>query len=154
MVHYLIEETNLYSTLVGFFDDVMIKPDSKWLPAARRDEVIARGVQRGLIPKRQRWGDSNTLVFRNIFLGDRVPGFLGFNRTTPGLQGNCATVHQGTMFRVGGRLTSFAPCYHFVTDLATNEAWTNFPGGVSESRFSRWYTSDIERWLKGVYKRL
>jgi penicillin amidase len=55
---------------------------------------------------------------------------------------------------MGGRETSFAPSYHFVCDLATDEAWTNLPGGPSESRFSRWYKSDIPRWSSGQYKRL
>ena len=52
------------------------------------------------------------------------------------------------------RETSFAPSYHFVTDLGTDEAWTNLPGGPSESRFSQFYKSDITRWQSGVYKRL
>jgi penicillin amidase len=38
--------------------------------------------------------------------------------------------------------------------LGANEAWTNLPGGPSESRFSEWYKSDIPRWIAGEYKRL
>ena len=52
------------------------------------------------------------------------------------------------------RETTFAPTYHFVTDLGTDEAWTNLPGGPSESRFSEWYKVDIPRWIAGEYKRL
>ena len=39
-------------------------------------------------------------------------------------------------------------------DMATDEAWTNLPGGPSESRFSKFYRSDIPLWLDGEYKRL
>jgi penicillin amidase len=52
------------------------------------------------------------------------------------------------------RETTFAPTYHFVTDLGTDEAWTNLPGGPSESRFSEWYKVDIPRWIAGEYKQL
>jgi penicillin amidase len=31
---------------------------------------------------------------------------------------------------------------------------TVLAGGVSDRRFSRWYTSDLRRWLRGEYKRL
>ena len=41
-----------------------------------------------------------------------------------------------------------------MTDLGTDEAWTNLPGGPSESRFSRYYKNDIPRWQTGTYKRL
>jgi len=52
------------------------------------------------------------------------------------------------------RESSFAPSYHFVADLGTDHAWTNLPGGASESRFSKWYRNGIERWLAGEYHRL
>lgn len=56
--------------------------------------------------------------------------------------------------RAAKRETTFAPSYHFVADLGSHEAWTNLPGGPSESWFSRWYKSDIPLWLAGQYKRL
>jgi acyl-homoserine lactone acylase PvdQ len=38
--------------------------------------------------------------------------------------------------------------------LGADEAWTNLPGGPSESRFSPFYKNDIIRWQSGKYKRL
>jgi penicillin amidase len=38
--------------------------------------------------------------------------------------------------------------------MSQKEAWTNLPGGPSESRFSKYYKSDVDRWLAGDYKRL
>jgi penicillin amidase len=38
--------------------------------------------------------------------------------------------------------------------MGVDEAWTNLPGGPSESRFSKWYKSDIGRWFSGEYKRI
>ena len=52
------------------------------------------------------------------------------------------------------RESTFAPSYHFVTDMGSAEAWTNLPGGPSESRFSKYYKIDIQRWCDGEFKRL
>jgi penicillin amidase len=58
------------------------------------------------------------------------------------------------LLRTAKRESTFAPSYHFTTDAATDEAWTNLPGGPSESRFSPYYKTDIPRWRDGRYKRL
>ena len=52
------------------------------------------------------------------------------------------------------RESTFAPSYHFVTDMGKDEAWTNLPGGPSESRFSKFYKNDLDLWFNGKYKRL
>ncbi len=69
----------------------------------------------------------------------------------PGCQ---ATPFQGHLLTTATRESSFAPSYHFVTDLGTDEAWTNLPGGAHESRFSKWYRNDISRWASGEYRLL
>ena len=65
-----------------------------------------------------------------------------------------ATPFQGHVMQTAKRETTFSPSYHFVTDLNTDHAWTNLPGGPSESRFSRYYKSDIDLWFQGKYKQL
>jgi len=70
------------------------------------------------------------------------------------MRGCFATPFQGHLLRVARRESTFAPSYHFTTDMTTDEVYTNLPGGPSESRFSRWYKSDIPRWMNGEYKRL
>ena len=57
-----------------------------------------------------------------------------------------ATPFQGHLLKTPRRETTFAPSYHFVTDMGTDEAWTNLPGGPSESLVSGWYKNDIPRW--------
>ncbi len=65
-----------------------------------------------------------------------------------------ATLFQGHLLKSARRVTTFAPSYHFVTDLGVNDAYTNLPGGPSESRLSGFYKVDIRRWCVGEYKRL
>jgi penicillin amidase len=79
---------------------------------------------------------------------------LGFDYGPVGLRGGRATIHQGQLYRSGGRQTSFAPSYRLVTDLGTREARTCLAGGPSDRRFSRWYTHGVEDWLAGRFKTL
>ena len=65
-----------------------------------------------------------------------------------------ATPFQGHVLQTARRESTFAPSYHFTTDMGTDEAWTNLPGGPSERRLSRYYNIDVPRWLAGEYKRL
>ena len=103
----------------------------------------------------QPWGDVNTFHFVNRFFPDhRVGRVLGFHSGKISLPGCYATPFQGHLLTTAKRETSFAPSYHFVTDLGTDEAWTNLPGGPCESRFSQFYKSDVIRWQTGAYKEL
>jgi penicillin amidase len=79
---------------------------------------------------------------------------LGFNSRRYPMPGCPATVFQGHVVQTAARESTFAPSYHFVTDLGSDEAWTNLPGGPSENRFSRYYNNDVARWFTGEYKRL
>ena len=68
------------------------------------------------------------------------------------LPGGRATIAQGQIYRSANRLTTFAPGYRFIADMSANAAYSNMPGGPSESPFSNWYASDLKNWLKGRYK--
>jgi penicillin amidase len=97
----------------------------------------------------------NAFHFADRFFGGRQVGRLfGFDSRRYPMPGNHATPFQGHVLQTATRESTFAPSYHFVTDLGADEAWTNLPGGPSESRFSKWYKSDIARWFSGEYKRL
>ncbi|MEZ6068708.1 MAG: penicillin acylase family protein [Pirellulales bacterium] len=80
-------------------------------------------------------------------------GRLGFHTADLPMPGCHATPFQGHLLRAGAR-NDVRASYHFVTDMGTDEAWTNLPGGPSESTFSKWYKSDIPLWSAGKYKRL
>jgi penicillin amidase len=38
--------------------------------------------------------------------------------------------------------------------MGTDELHSNMAGGPSDRRFSRWYTSDLTRWIANEYKTL
>ena len=115
---------------------------------------------RGIIPARdrgaerprERWGKRNTIPLTHILFGGKLPRFLGFDRGPIELPGGRATVHQGQVFRSGGRQTSFAPSLRILVDMGSDVLHSNLPGGPSDRRFSKWYASDLGPWLRGEYK--
>jgi penicillin amidase len=98
------------------------------------------------------WGDQRKIMMRNVLFGGKLPTWLGFDHGPVALEGNRATVVQGQIFTAYGRSTSFGVSWRFITDMATDEVRTILPGGPSGRRFSKWYRSEVDRWLAGEYK--
>jgi len=145
-----------FSTMVLTCIDRLLKQDeSLWWQGRDKGELIRRAAAKLSGEPDQPWAVTNAFNFTNRFFeGQFVGRALGFSTGEIPMPGCYATPFQGHLLRVARRETTFAPSYHFTTDLGSDEPWTNLPGGPSESRFSRWYKSDIPRWCDGKYKRL
>ncbi len=145
-----------YSTMVlTVIDRLLERAESLWWRGRDKGELIRAAGTRLEHEPDQPWGEVNVFHFVNRFFPDRRVGrVLGFHSGKMPMPGCYATPFQGHLLMTAKRETSFAPSYHFVTDLATDEAWTNLPGGPSESRFSQFYKSDVPRWQNGDYKSL
>jgi len=145
-----------YSTMVlTCIDRLLQKEKSLWWEKRSKGDLIRRAAERLRDEPDQPWSKINSFHFANRFFGGhRVGHVLGFHTAQMPMPGCHATPFQGHLLTTATRETSFAPSYHFVADMGTNEAWSNLPGGPSESRFSKWYKNDIPRWVSGAYKRL
>ncbi len=145
-----------YSTMVlTAIDDLMQRETSLWWQGRDKGALIRRAAERLEQESELPWGKFNSFRFTNrFFAARRVGRALGFHTGNLPMPGCHATPFQGHLLTTAKRETTFAPSYHFVVDLGTDEAWTNLPGGPSESRFSPYYKNDIPRWRKGQYKRL
>ena len=93
------------------------------------------------------WGETRRVFMRHLLFGGKLPAFLGFDRGPFPVVGGRATVVQGQVLHLAGRESSFCPSWRFVADLATDTAETALAGGPSDRRFSRWYATDVARWL-------
>jgi penicillin G amidase len=145
-----------YSMMVLTSIDRLLKSEhSRWWTERDKGEMIARAAEKLANEPEQPWGEFNSFHFVNRFISsERVGRYLGFHTGELPMPGCHATPFQGHLLITAKRQTSFAPSYHFVADLGTDEAWSNLPGGPSESRFSPFYKSDLARWQTGTYKRL
>ena len=145
-----------YSTMVlTAIDRTLRKVTSSWWRGRSKRTLVQRAAELAQQEPVQPWAEFNSFHFVNRFFGSgRTGRLLGFRSRPIAMPGCHATPFQGHLITTATRETTFAPTYHFVTDLGRDEAWTNLPGGPSESRFSEWYKVDIPRWIAGEYKRL
>ena len=145
-----------YSTMVLTAADRLLKKDESWWWHGRdKGHMIRQAAARLGEEPEVPWSEVNNFHFTDRFFGAHQVGrILGYNSRKYPMPGCHATPFQGHVFQTAAREQTFAPCYHFVTDLSTDHAWTNIPGGASENRFSKYYKDGVARWLTGKYKRL
>jgi penicillin amidase len=152
---YLSSRAGFSMTVLTAIDRLLEKDDSLWWRGRDKGDLIRRAAERLAAEREVTWGEMNSFHFVNRFFPlPRVGRALGLRSGRIALPGCFATPFQGQLLTSAKRETSFAPSYHFVADLGTDEAWTNLPGGPSESRFSPFYKNDLPRWTNGDYKKL
>jgi penicillin amidase len=152
---YLCSRAGFSMMIVTCIDRLLKKEDSLWWRERGKGDMIRAAAEKLAGEEDQPWSVTNAFKFTNRFFESQFVGrALGIQTSELPMRGCHATPFQGHLLRAARRETTFAPSYHFVTDLGSSEAWTNLPGGPSESWFSRWYKTDIPRWLSGEYKRL
>ena len=152
---YLCTRAGFSTMILTAADHILCKEKSIWWESRNKGEMIQRASERLATESDEPWSQFNFFHFTNRFFGRHQVGrLLGYNSRRRAMPGCHATIFQGHVMQTATRETTFAPSYHFVTDLGTDEAWTNLPGGPSENRFSKFYQTDLDRWFDGKYKRL
>lgn len=152
---YLCSRVGFSLMVVTSIDRLLHKEHSLWWQGRDKGELIRRAAEKLAGEPDQPWAVTNAFSFTNRFFESQFVGrTLGFHTGELPMRGCHATPFQGHLLRVAKRQATFAPSYHFTTDMKSHEAWTNLPGGPSESRFSGYYRSDIPLWCEGKYKRL
>jgi penicillin G amidase len=152
---YLSSRFGFSMMVLTSIDRLLLKDHSRWWSERDKGDMIRTAAEKLAKEPDVPWGEFNSFHFVNRFIRSRRMGrYLGFHTRRMPMPGCHATPFQGHLLTTATRETTFAPSYHFVTDLGTDEAWTNLPGGPSESRFSAFYKIDITHWQTGTYKRL
>ena len=150
---YLCSRAGYSSMTLTAADRLLQKEESVWWSGRTKEDVIRAAAKRLENESDAPWSKINFFHFADRFFGNHHVGrILGFKSRRYAMRGCHATPFQGHVLQTATRESTFAPSYHLVTDLGTDEAHTNLPGGPSESRFSKWYKSDIARWLSAEYK--
>ncbi|MEW6443523.1 MAG: penicillin acylase family protein [bacterium] len=143
---YIERETGLFSDFYANFDRVLLAERSAWFEGQTRAELYRRAAEEALAVEPRPWGETRRVPLSHILFGGKLPGWLGFDRGPVTIIGGRATIHQGQIFRSGGRTTTFCPSFRMVADLSHDEMRTSLAGGPSDRRFSKWYCSDLKNW--------
>ncbi len=152
---YLVSRVGYSTMVLTAIDRLLLEQDSIWWRGRDKAALVRRAAERLQGEKEEPWSVINGFHFANRYVEGRFVGrAFGFATRDMGLPGCHATPFQGHLLRAARREATFAPSYHLVADMGTDEAWTNLPGGPSESRVSGYYKNDIPRWRNGQYKRL
>lgn len=150
---YLSTRMGYSRLLLTACDRALRKVTSAWWQERDKGAMIRAAAERAGAEPARPWSTVNEFHFVNRFINlGSVGRLLGLKSPTMAMPGCHATPFQGHLLTTKTRESTFAPSYHFVTDMSTRQAWTNLPGGPSESAFSWWYQSDLTRWLEGEYK--
>ncbi len=152
---YLATRMGYSMMVLTAIDRTLRKVTSSWWRGRSKQALIQHAAELAQQEPVKTWAEFNSFHFVDRFFGNSRAGrLLGFKSRPIAMPGCASTVFQGHLMTTATRETTFAPTYHFVSSLGSDEAWTNLPGGPSESRFSEWYKTDIPRWIAGEYKRL
>ncbi|MDF1660271.1 MAG: penicillin acylase family protein [Planctomycetota bacterium] len=154
IVDHLAEETGTFIDFYANFDRILLAESSPWFGDSDPKALYQKAINKALTGPIRVLKDCQTFTLKHILLGDKVPGIFGFNRGPIVAIGSRATIHQGQLYRSGGRETTFLPSFRTVIDMANEGLESNLAGGPSDRRFSRWYCNDLENWQSGTYKRL
>jgi len=150
---YLCSRSGFSLMVLTAADRLLSREKSLWWKSRGKHELIRRAAARLSEESSVSWSQINSFHFTDRFFGGHQVGrLLGFDSRRYPMPGCHATPFQGHVLQTATRESTFAPSYHFVCDLGTDEAWTNLPGGPSENRFSRYYNIDVARWNAGQYK--
>lgn len=152
VVGHLMDTTGVFIDFYQSFDRILMDEQSAWLGDRSLESVYRRAFERVDGDETRRWGEVNQVTLTNIVLGGRLPRWTGFDVGPIAIRGGRATPHQGQIYQSGGRQTSFVPSLRWMADMGRRDARTSLAGGPSDRRFSRWYTSDLDRWRRGEYK--
>ncbi len=152
VVDHLVDTTGVFIDFYQNFDRVLMAETSPWLGDRSRESVLRQAFDRVDGAEKRTWGEVNRVTLTNILLGGKLPRWVGFDVGPIAIPGGRATPHQGQIYESAGRQTSFAPSLRWMADMGRNEIHTSLAGGPSDRRFSKWYTSDLERWKQGEYK--
>jgi penicillin G amidase len=153
ITEFLQNETGIFIDFYDNFDSILLSEKSAWFNGKTRDSIYKKVIEESLDLSAKEWGKYNKITLSHILFGGKLPKFFGFDKGPFQLAGGRATIHQGQVYKSGGRTTSFAASFRIVTDMDKPSLYTNYIGGVSDRRFSRYYNNGFKNWLNGIFKK-
>ena len=133
----------------GRFDEILLAED-----LSTYKSIIEHTLSRFETKKPMDWGEANAFYMNYLLFDGKLPKFLGFDVGPIHLNGSRATVDTFQSFQEGKRMIFSSATYRMITDMGEDVIYSVLAGGVSEKKRSPYYTSDVELWKNGKYKKL
>jgi penicillin amidase len=150
--------TDLLANHFHLFDRCLLGQEQVWYGAEGRDvvwrRIIAAVLKETPLAAVAPWGRHQRVVLRNQVFSGKLGRLLGAGYGPVSIPGCRASIAQGSVFHVQGRLVALSQSHRYYTDLGTDQAETALPGGPSGNFWSRYYRCDLARWRKHQYKTL
>jgi penicillin amidase len=154
---YCLDETSFIADFYGLFDRLFLKElsdddKSLWFSQKSKEDYVMEAIE-SVKPSGLSWGEQNKLDMNYILLDGKLPAWLKIDKRDVPIAGNRATVVQGQVFKSHGRATSFCPSWKLITNMGNGDIYTVLPGGLNDRPLSKYFKSDLERWLNFKYRK-
>lgn len=153
-VAHLSSTTALFASYFKNLDAVLLAPPPSLCGGRSAASLYLDAFAKASKGEISAWSEQNRMSLTHLFFGGRLPGWTRFDRGPISLAGGRATPCQTQRYNAGGRAGCLAATYRMNADLGDDSLHTNLCGGPSDRRFSRWYCSGLDDWLKGRFKAL
>jgi penicillin G amidase len=156
---FLMQETAIIADYFQTFDKILLDPkfkdDPLWFPQGR-DQLLKEAINNvfSKTTKISVWGELHQVHMVNIFFQGKLPKIFAFDHGPIPFPGSRCTVAQANLYRAHKRQTSFLPSFRCISEMKSKTFHSCLAGGVSASRFSSLYKSDLKRWFKNDYKKI
>lgn len=154
VVAHLSSTTALFAAYFKNLDAVLLDPPASLCAGRSASDLYLDAFAKASQGRISAWSEQTRMSLTHLFFGGRLPSWTRFDRGPISLSGGRATPCQAQLYTAGGRAGCLAATYRMNADLGEDVLHTNLCGGPSDRRFSRWYCSDLDGWLKGRFKAL
>jgi penicillin amidase len=154
VVAHLSSTTALFAAYFKNIDAVLLDPPAALCAGRSAPDLYLDAFAKASRGEVSAWSEQNRMSLTHLFFAGRLPSWTRFDRGPISLSGGRATPCQTQLYNAGGRAGCLAATYRMNADLGEDVLHTNLCGGPSDRRFSRWYCSGLDGWLKGRFKAL
>ncbi len=152
VIDHIEHKTGLIIDLGPRFDDILLSENSAWFRQHGRQQLYEKAIEEGLKEKPRRFARTRRIRFAHILFRGSLLAHLGFDYGPAALPGGSGCINVGLLSGSPFGRTAVGPAYRQIADMSSNDLYTNMPGGPSDRRFSRWYSSEFKNWFRGEYK--
>ena len=152
VLNHLRTRTSVLASYFGHLDRVLLAPPPELCGGRTREQLYLEAFEEACAASPP--AEPPSMILYNLLAGAKLPPWTRVARGPVPLLGGRGSVCQVQQVQSAGRSICLGASVRVVTDLGEDCVHSVLIGGPSDRPWSRWYASDVEAWVRGVYKRL